>query len=329
MAIKKLNTPDDASLANLTVCGESPFSVFEHKLGVLPDETECEASILAFSCDVRVIDEAKEAAKEFGRVEVKSGDKTFFTLMTECREGETSITVHGIRDRFSLYEAVEKERMSVLTELVEKGVLFETFDGCVISPFCEIAEGTLIRPNTRITGKTKIGKNCVIGPCSMIDESEIGDDCIVNATEVCSSVFENDVRIGPFSRVRPGSLLKSGVRVGDFVEIKNSVVGRDTHAAHLTYIGDSDVGERVNFGCGTVTSNYDGKNKYRTVIGNDVFVGCNTNLVAPVSVGDGAFIAAGSTIVSDVPDKSLAIARERQTVKEGWAEERRKKGLLK
>ena len=129
--------------------------------------------------------------------------------------------------------------------------------------------------------------------------------------------------MGPFAYVRPNSTIGDHVKVGDFVEIKNSVIGNGTKISHLTYVGDSDCGERVNFGCGTVTTNYDGFRKYRCTIGDDSFIGCNTNLVAPVKVGEGSYIAAGSTITDDVPADALALARMKQTVKEGWAARRR------
>ena len=135
--------------------------------------------------------------------------------------------------------------------------------------------------------------------------------------------MDDGVKIGPFAYIRPNCHVGENVKVGDFVELKNSTIGAGTKISHLTYVGDSDVGERVNFGCGTVTVNYDGFTKFRTTIGDDAFIGCNTNLVAPVKVGDGAYTAAGSTITDDVPGDSLAIARTRQTVKKQWAAKRR------
>ena len=199
----------------------------------------------------------------------------------------------------------------------------------MISPFAEIGEGTLIFPNVQIRHGVKIGKNCVIGSGSVIENSTIGNNCVINATQIYESVLDDNVKIGPFCHVRPNTHLCSGVKIGDFVEIKNSTVGCDTHASHLTYIGDSDVGERVNCGCGTVTVNYDGKNKFRTVIGNDVFIGCNSNLVAPVTIADNGYTAAGSTITDNVPENALAIARARQVNKDGWVSKKRQKDINK
>ena len=158
------------------------------------------------------------------------------------------------------------------------------------------------------------------------DSVTVGKDNVtVNASQLNESVVEDDVKIGPFAYIRPHCHVGKGVKVGDFVELKNSRIGAGTKISHLTYVGDSDVGSGVNFGCGTVTVNYDGTTKFRTTIGDGAFIGCNTNLVAPVRVGDGAYTAAGSTITEDVPDDSLAIARSMQVVKKQWAAKRRKR----
>lgn len=203
---------------------------------------------------------------------------------------------------------------------MENGVRFLSLDGVVVSPLAKIGKNTVIHANTEIRNSVEIGEGCDIGPSSVISQSKIGNGCTVNATQMYESVMDDNVKIGPFSHIRPNSHLCSGVKIGDFVEIKNSTVGEDSHASHLTYIGDSDVGKRVNFGCGTVTSNYNGYTKGRCKIGDDAFIGCNTNLIAPVTIGDRAYTAAGSTVNKDVPDGSLAIARERQINKEGWAD---------
>lgn len=223
-----------------------------------------------------------------------------------------------VKSKAEFYRAAREYTLEVLYSFAERGVEFISTDGVVISPFAIIGAGTVIHPNTQIRSGVTIGEGCVIGPGSVVERSMIGSRCVINATQIYDSTLEDEVKIGPFCHVRPGSYLHRGVKVGDFVEIKNSTIGEDTHASHLTYIGDSDVGARVNFGCGVVTVNYDGKHKHRTVIGDDAFIGCNTNLVAPVNVGDGAYTAAGSTITDDVPSSTLAIARARQVNKPGW-----------
>lgn len=223
------------------------------------------------------------------------------------------------------YETVQCYIKSVALSFAERGVKFNSLDGVMISPFAEIGEGTVIFPNVQIRHGVKIGRNCIIGAGSIIENSVIGEGCVINATQIYNSVLDENVKIGPFCHIRPNTHLCAGVKIGDFVEVKNSTVGRDTHASHLTYIGDSDVGERVNFGCGTVTVNYDGKNKFRTVIGNDAFIGCNSNLVAPVTISDNGYTAAGSTITDDVPENALAIARAKQVNKEGWVVRKRQR----
>lgn len=199
--------------------------------------------------------------------------------------------------------------------MIDKG------NGILISEEAEIAEGVDILPNTQIYGAVKIGKGSKIGPNTVIENSEIGEGVTVNASQIYDSVVGNNVRIGPFAHLRPNSKIADEVKIGNFVEIKNSTIGEKTSIAHLTYIGDSDVGARVNFGCGCVTVNYDGIKKSRTVVGDDCFIGCNTNLVAPVKVESGSYIAAGSTITDDVSEDALAIARARQVEKAGWAKD--------
>ena len=213
---------------------------------------------------------------------------------------------------------LDEYRIAILEELVDGGVSIPCFDGVMISPLASVGVGTEILPGTQLRHGVCVGKGCVIGPNSILESSAVGDGCTVNSTQIYQSTLDENVKIGPFCHVRPGSHLCRGVKVGDFVEIKNSTVGADTHASHLTYIGDSDVGERVNFGCGVVTVNYNGVSKSRCVIGNDAFIGCNTNLVAPVKIGDFGYTAAGSTVTSDVEAGALAIARARQVNKSGW-----------
>ncbi len=184
---------------------------------------------------------------------------------------------------------------------------------------CTIGDNTTIYPNSFVLDQTKIGKNVIIMENSHLEDATIGDGCVIKATWITSSVLDEDVEIGPYSQVRPNCHIKKGVRIGDFVEIKNSNIGENTHASHLTYIGDTDCGDRVNFGCGVATANYNGKEKNRTTIGDDCFIGCNTNLVAPVTVEDGGYTAAGSTVTKTVPKDSVCIARAREVIKENMA----------
>lgn len=227
--------------------------------------------------------------------------------------------VLGANDRWGLYQLNEKARQAVIRRHMENGVEFPCLDGVLISPDVEIGPDTVILPGTILRGKTQIGSGCTVGPNSLVVDSVIGDRTVFNASQMTESTLGSDVKVGPYCHLRPGSRLENRVKVGDFVEIKNSTIGEKTSLAHLTYIGDSDIGRNINFGGGCITCNYDGKAKYRTVVEDNAFIGCNTNLVAPVVVGQGAFIAAGSTITQDVDANALAIARGRQVEKEGWA----------
>ncbi len=228
--------------------------------------------------------------------------------------------VLGANSRKDLAKLNEIARRRVLDELMDAGVDIPFEDGVVIDSRAKIGRDTRILPGSILRGCVNIGEDCTIGPDSLIEDSTVGDHCEVNSTHVIKSVLEEDVKIGPYCRVRPGSRLCSGVKIGNFVEIKNAVMGKNSKSAHLTYIGDADVGEDVNFGCGVVVVNYDGFQKHRTVVEDGAFVGCNTNLVAPVRVGKGAYTAAGSTVTKDVPPGGLVIARAKEVVKENRAE---------
>ena len=231
---------------------------------------------------------------------------------------ENSEVILGANDRKQLSELNAIMRRNINDALMVSGVNIPCTDGVMIGMDVKIGVGTTVLPNTIILGDTVIGENCTIGPNSYIKNGKIGNEVVLDNVKLTDSEVEDGVDCGPFVQVRAGSRLCKGVHIGDFVEVKNSVVGEGTKCAHLTYIGDSDVGKNVNFGCGTVTVNYDGKNKHRCRIGDNVFLGCNTNLIAPVEIGDYAFTAAGSTITDNVPENALAIARAKQTNKEDW-----------
>ncbi len=211
-----------------------------------------------------------------------------------------------------------EKRLEIINELISSGVEIPCFDGVIIEPTVKIGKGTLIMPGTVLMGNTVIGTDCVIGPNSYIIDTEIGNSTKLNNTQSFSSEIGSGVTAGPFVHIRPNCKIADNVHIGNFVEVKNSTVDEGSKLPHLIYVGDSDVGKDVNFGCGCVTVNYDGRNKSRTTVKDGAFIGCNTNLVAPVTVGENAFTAAGSTITEDVPDNALAVARNRQTNKSDW-----------
>lgn len=215
-------------------------------------------------------------------------------------------------------------KANLFTRHAKKGVRVLSPETTLLSPETTIGAGTTLMPGSILRGKTSIGANCEIGPNTMITDCTVGDGTVMNQTQAVESRIGARCNIGPFAYIRPHCQLADGVKVGDFAELKNSTIGAGTKIPHLTYVGDSDVGAGCNFGCGSITVNYDGLVKERCVVEDHAFIGCNTNLVAPVHVGAGAYIAAGSTVTSDVPEDSLAIARARQEIKRGWAKRKKK-----
>jgi bifunctional UDP-N-acetylglucosamine pyrophosphorylase/glucosamine-1-phosphate N-acetyltransferase len=206
---------------------------------------------------------------------------------------------------------------------IENGVIFMDEKTAFIEDGVVIGKDTVIEPCVYIKGSTVIGSGARIGFCSEIVNSVIGDKVTVTHSVITESTIGEGTAVGPFAYIRPGCHIGKNIKIGDFVEIKNSEIGDDTKISHLTYVGDALVGKNVNFGCGTVVVNYDGKVKNKTIVEDNAFVGCNTNLVAPVTVGKNAFTAAGSTITGDVPENSLAIARAYQTIKKDWVLKRK------
>lgn len=204
-------------------------------------------------------------------------------------------------------------------ELLRRGVNVWDVENCYVEPGVFVSPGAELLPGTILRGKTAIGEGCVIGPNSYIENAVIGAGTTVNASQIYDSTVGTSTTVGPFAYVRPGSRIGGHVKVGDFVEVKNSTIGDGTKISHLTYVGDTDLGRDCNLGCGTVTVNYDRARKYRTTVEDNCFIGCNSNLVAPVTIGEGSYIAAGSTITDDVPPDALAIARARQTNKKDWS----------
>ncbi len=223
----------------------------------------------------------------------------------------------GINTKFQLYEVSKIIRSRINKNLMLDGVIIIDPDTTYISPSVKIGIDTVIRPNTTITGNTVIGENCDIGNSTLNNMKINNNVTIINS--VCNdSSIDNSTNIGPFAYIRPNCTIGKKVKIGDFVEVKNAIIGDNTKASHLTYVGDSTLGENINLGCGTITVNYDGKNKHRTIIEDDVFVGCNSNLIAPITLKKGSTVGAGTTVTKDVPCNSLVIGRVKQSIIDNW-----------
>ncbi|MED4018416.1 MULTISPECIES: bifunctional UDP-N-acetylglucosamine diphosphorylase/glucosamine-1-phosphate N-acetyltransferase GlmU [Sutcliffiella] len=226
----------------------------------------------------------------------------------------------GVNDRVALSQAEQIMQKRINKKHMVNGVSIIDPANTYISAEAMIGRDTVIYPGTVIIGKTTIGEDCHVGPHSEIKDCVIGNNTSIRQSVAHESEIGNDVQIGPFAHIRPASTIGNEVKLGNFVEVKKSTFGDGSKASHLSYIGDAEVGKDVNLGCGSITVNYDGSKKHLTKIEDGVFVGCNSNLVAPVTIGKGAYIAAGSTITEDVPGEALSIARARQVNKENYVQ---------
>ncbi|WP_297199966.1 bifunctional UDP-N-acetylglucosamine diphosphorylase/glucosamine-1-phosphate N-acetyltransferase GlmU [Thermanaeromonas sp.] len=230
-------------------------------------------------------------------------------LAVECPDPEEIL---GVNDRVDLARAARVLRRRINEELMRKGVTIVDPATTFVDAGVEVGRDTILLPFTFLEGKTTIGSRCTVGPQTTVRDSSIGEETCVSYSVVLGSAVGARCQIGPFAYLRPGTVLADRVKVGDFVEIKASRVGEDSKVPHLTYLGDAEVGKNVNIGAGTITCNYDGHRKWTTVIGDGAFIGSNTNLVAPVEVGEKALVGAGSTITKNVPAGALALARAEQ-----------------
>jgi bifunctional UDP-N-acetylglucosamine pyrophosphorylase/glucosamine-1-phosphate N-acetyltransferase len=237
---------------------------------------------------------------------------------------ENPAEILGSNTRAELVDLDRKMRLDKCMKLMASGVTIYFPDTCVIDEDVEVGADTIVEPFVQLLGRTRVGSDCRIRSYSVIQNSEIGDNvlilpgCVLDDVRVANGAF-----LGPYSRLRPGSEIGEGAHVGNFVEMKKTRLGKGSKANHLTYLGDSEIGEGVNIGAGTITCNYDGVNKHKTIIEDQVFVGSDATLVAPVKLGKGSYVGAASCITEDVPADSLALGRAKQVVKEGWAKVKR------
>lgn len=230
----------------------------------------------------------------------------------------------GINDRVALSHAKNIMKIRINEMHLKNGVTIMDPNNTYIGPNVTIEQDVVVYPGTMLMGNTHVETNAIIGPNTEIENCTIGQGTVIKQSVLKDSTIGKEVNVGPFAHIRPETTVGNEVRVGNFVELKKSVIGDNTKVPHLSYIGDANFGENINIGCGTITVNYDGKDKHVTTIEDNSFIGCNSNLVAPVTIKRGSYVAAGSTITDNVPEESLAIARSRQTNKEGYAAKMRK-----
>lgn len=241
-------------------------------------------------------------------------------------EVDNAAELLGINTRVELAEADQIFRQRKVHELMLAGVTIEKPETVTIDAGVQIGEDSIVGPFAQILGRTEVGENCRIGACSIVENSMLADNVdIAPFTSVADSRIGARAKIGPFARLRQGNSVGREAHIGNFVELKNTRFGAGAKANHLAYLGDAEIGDRTNVGAGTITCNYDGVRKHKTLIGKDAFVGSNSTLVAPLEIGDGSYIGAGSVVTDAVPADALALGRSRQVNKEGWAAKRRKK----
>jgi len=231
-----------------------------------------------------------------------------------------------MNDRVQLSGMQAHARERINKALMLQGVTITDPLCTYIGPDVKIGSDTVVHPQSYIFGKTFIGQDCEIGPMSVIYDSEIGDNVKVIRSEMDKTSVFHGASIGPFARMREGTVIEENVKIGDFVETKKTTLKKNSKAQHLAYLGDATIGENTNIGAGTITCNYDGVNKHKTFIGDNSFIGSNSSIVAPVNIGKNSIVGAGSVITKDVPEYSLALGRARQENKDGWVNKKNKKG---
>src|SRR5690554_6622000 len=297
--------------------------IVEHK-----DANDIEKEIKEINTGIYIVNNKKffSLLKNLGNDNVKG--EYYITDMVEMMKKDYKVGSYliknnslamGVNDLYAISKAEKYLREYINKDHMINGVSMINPETITVGHNVTIESGVTINPNTTITGNTVIKTGAVLGPNTEIHNSTIHENVIVKHSLVYDSIVRENTTVGPFAHLRDHADIDTFNRIGNFVEVKKSSTGHDTKASHLAYIGDSEVGENVNFGCGSITVNYDGKIKHKTTIGDNVFIGCNTNLIAPINIGNDVFIAAGSTVTKDIPNNGFAIARSRQVTKEDYS----------
>lgn len=315
--------PDPTGYGRVVRDSEGPLKIVEHK-----DATAAEREIKEVNAAIYVFDVAELLAVLPTLSNDNNQNEYYLTDVISAirRRGgkveglpfEDQDILRGVNDRWQLAEAAKVLRQRVLKKHALNGVTIVDPDTTYIEPDVVIGQDTTIEPGTILEGNTSIGPSCHIGPNTKIQDSSLGEGCVVLMSHLNGATMLDGSRCGPFANLRPGAVLGEQTKIGNFVEIKNAKLGARVAVSHLSYLGDGEVGSGTNVGAGTIFCNYDGFLKHRTIVGEGVFVGSNSTLVAPITIGDGAMIAAGSVVTKDVPGDALALGRARQEVKDGW-----------
>lgn len=276
---------------------------------VYDDDGEPPAPASACRVDRQALmDALDDSAFSFGRFLVSCGEA--------CTDRDGMFSISGPEELADWQPLLKR---SVLYELARQGVEIWDYDSCYVDPAAQVGAGTVLMPGSILRGPCRVGADCVIGPNTLLQNAAVGNGSQINCSQIYDSTVGQDASVGPYAYIRPDCAIGSRTRIGSCVEVKNSSVGEGTQAAHLSYIGDADAGRNCNFGAASVTVNFDRRAKHRTRVEDEAFIGCGVNLIAPVHVGRGAYVAAGSTITEDVPAQALGIARTRQQNKKDWA----------
>ena len=297
------------------------------------DASEEEKAIKEINAGMYIID-GKLLKENLSKLSVNNAQREYYLtdVLEHIKNAGHRIGVYqadkmeimGVNSRLQLSEAERIMRLDVNKMHMANGVTLIDTNSTYIDKNVKIGRDTIIYPNCHIKGNSVIGEDCIIRENTTIEDSHIEDHVTIKSSTILSSKVGARTTIGPYAYLRPKSVLGEDVKIGDFVEVKNAEIGNGSIASHLSYIGDAVVGKNVNIGCGVVFVNYDGKNKFKSIVEDNAFIGSNSNLVAPVTVKEGGYIATGSTVTVDVPEGALCVARAREVIKEGW---RTKKGL--
>lgn len=329
LTVLSVNLSDPSGYGRILRSGEEVIGIREHR-----DCSEDELTISEINSGIFLVDTAK-LKQYLPKLSNDNNQQEYYVtdLLGLMSEDGLRIRAHlindpdeviGINTRQQLWDVTKVMQTRINEHWMREGVTMLQPDSIFIDETVQLSSDVTIYPGTHLRGNTVVAEDAILGPNAIITNCQIGERTSVDNSTISDSTIGADTHVGPYAFMRPGSVVGDHCKVGDFVEVKNAKIGNNTKISHLSYIGDGEVGENVNIGCGTVFVNYDGQKKHQTVIEDNAFIGCNVNLVSPVRVGQGAYIAAGTTVTEDVPADALSVGRCRQTTKEGWAKGKNK-----